>query len=271
MPKNITALTDLETIEVSLVKKGANRKPVAFVKEIGSMPKTKEEIIKAVLETATENEVDLEAQIKAANLSDEATLAISVAARAITGFADAIPETAHELIAKALGLKLKTEPVKVPVDPISELTPEAKALFAKAQATADEATKKAEAVQKSLDSERLERRTKEFVTKAAEYPKIGGDLSKTGELLRRVADLDAGLASHLESVLKSAEEIAAKSALFVSVGTTQVAEELDAYGKIKKAASEIRKSHPEMSEVQAIRVATEQNPELAKAYRAERN
>lgn len=69
--------------------------------------------------------------------------------------------------------------------------------------------------------------------------------------------------------LKANAETVAKSKAFAELGTSQVIKAGSAVDQLNKAASEIRKSEPALSNEQAFRKATKQNRELYKQYLAE--
>jgi hypothetical protein len=89
MSKGLTALTEVETAEVSLLRRGANQERVAITKGADDMPEGMEEVLKAILEeTEAENEPELVELMKQAGLSEKAMAAAQAAARLLSGFKD---------------------------------------------------------------------------------------------------------------------------------------------------------------------------------------
>ena len=105
----ITALTDLETVEVSLVPAGANLKkrfPIMKRNEEGSMS----DILHAVIDAQTSDESHFDKVAKSANLSDEAAAAVKGAMKILNAYSDMIPaEQALAVVSEGLGVKKATE------------------------------------------------------------------------------------------------------------------------------------------------------------------
>tara|TARA_Y100000310_G_scaffold335097_1_gene416308 strand:+ start:356 stop:1381 length:1026 start_codon:yes stop_codon:yes gene_type:complete len=105
----ITALTDLETVEVSLVPAGANLKkrfPIMKRNEEGSMS----DILHAVIDAQTSDESHFDKVAKSANLSEEAAAAVKGAMKILNAYSDMIPaEQALAVVSEGLGVKKATE------------------------------------------------------------------------------------------------------------------------------------------------------------------
>ena len=109
----ITALTDLETVEVSLVPAGANLKkrfPIMKRDEENSMS----DILHAVIDAQTSEESHFDSVVKSAELSEEAAAAVKGAMKILNAYSDVLPtEQAVGLVSKGLGLeKAEEEEVK---------------------------------------------------------------------------------------------------------------------------------------------------------------
>ena len=100
----ITALTELETVEVSLVPKGANLKkrfPIMKRDEENSMS----DILHAVIDAQTSEDSHFENVIKSAELSEEAGQAIKGAMKILSAYADQVPtEQALDVVSSGLGI-----------------------------------------------------------------------------------------------------------------------------------------------------------------------
>ena len=105
----ITALTDLETVEVSLVPAGANLKkrfPIMKRDEDSSMS----DILHAVIDAQTSDESHFDKVAKSANLSEEAAAAVKGAMKILNAYSDMIPaEQALAVVSEGLGVKKATE------------------------------------------------------------------------------------------------------------------------------------------------------------------
>lgn len=133
----------------------------------------------------------------------------------------------------------------------------------------EEAEAKTKAAEDAIAKMKDESEAKEAIAKAKD---LGiGKAEDVGPLLVRVAKgkTTADDAKTLEQLLKSAGEVASKSNLFKSMGST-VAEGVDPDALLKSKAEEIRKAKPELSFEQAYTKAVEANPDLYSAYIAKR-
>ena len=105
----ITALTDLETVEVSLVPAGANLKkrfPIMKRDEENSMS----DILHAVIDAQTSDESHFDSVVKSADLSEEAAAAVKGAMKILNAYSDVLPtEQAVGLVSKGLGLEKAEE------------------------------------------------------------------------------------------------------------------------------------------------------------------
>ncbi len=99
----INKLTELDTLGVSLVKRGANRKRFALAK--AEEPMDEIEILKAVLEDDTEfeNAEQVAEAIEKAQLSAKAQSAVKGALRLLNAFKDELPEDTLDMLATMAG------------------------------------------------------------------------------------------------------------------------------------------------------------------------
>ncbi len=106
----ITALTDVETLEVSLVPAGANKKkrfPVMKSLERDKMS----DILHAVIDAPSSEDNQFETVLKSADLNEETAQALKGAMKILNAYSDTLPATsAVEILAKGLGVdKAKEE------------------------------------------------------------------------------------------------------------------------------------------------------------------
>lgn len=247
--KIINALAEVDTAEVSLVTRGANRRRrFAMLKAEDSMD-INEKIMKAVLEVEAENEGDLEKLAKEGKLSGKAVGAMKGILRIAQAFKDELPPETMKVLGKLAALEPgddeeDAKPDEEEEKPEGELDKEEKPegeidmnllkadgtlnieavpealrptveLMAK-QAT-DDRTEITE-LRKSLDVEadaRTDRETRELVEKEApDAP--GAKKEEIVSLLKGTTDKKAR--ETLLSILRAASETAKESTLLKQLG-----------------------------------------------------
>jgi hypothetical protein len=223
-----TDLVDLETLEVSLVKRGANKKRFALAKNEGSEMK---DLTAAILAAPGDIDPQLAEVLKEA-LSKEAEAVIADAFKMLSAVKDEMSGELFAKISEALGFgKAEEEP---------EEEPEAAAEEPAEAAAEDEPEEEAEkSIEKSADpevvalfkeheelkalykAELAEKRTKEFIAKAEEqFANIpGATCEAVGHLLRDLHDLDQGIADRVESVLKGTQALVENVGVLGESGT----------------------------------------------------
>lgn len=127
--------------------------------------------------------------------------------------------------------------------------------------------KQAEAAEKMAKAEHDLRVEREYVQKAAdEFQNLGLDAEDLGLILKRANEnLSPEDYTSLETVLKAAaSQSGTNQALLRELGRTGQPKDgtQDAYSEVKKAAAEIRKSDPSLSEQRALELAARENPDL---------
>lgn len=225
-------LTQLQTGEISLVRRGANDKRIALTKSEDDMPL--EELLKSVLETEAEGEQALIESLKAAKIDDEAIEIAKANYRMQHGFKDKLSEDALAVVVKAAGYwtkarddddddkpfpgakppfggKKKTKDKKshVPADMPAEMA----AIFKTQQ-------EELSVVKKQLDDERRERVRKEYVVKCAdEYSYVPGMSSEQmGEMLQKAYEVGDDFGKQLEGQWATTSAAVKKSSLMDASG-----------------------------------------------------
>jgi hypothetical protein len=253
--KELTALTGLKAAEVSLVTRGANRKkrfPIFKTEESMDM----QEILKAVLETETDGEAELDAVLKEAKVSDKGQGAAKGALRILQAFKDEMPK---DVLAKLASIAGYTEKAKKPEDEMmngkdkmktkkkgeseeddeygypdatskkvkkgleslpEDVRKDVEGLF-KAQTDELEALRKQnDEVQKSLKAERDARELESWVEKAktelSHFP--GQSAEEMGKTLKGLADINPELAKKQFEQMKAASAAIKKSSMFSEGG-----------------------------------------------------
>lgn len=269
--KSINALTNLDTLGVSLVRRGANKRKFAITKsEEGVMDEKAIELLTTVLkEAGYEGEDKILEQLKKAQMDEKATGAVNGAIRILSAFSDN-PEIKKLLdgLKAALGGESNPTPkakedkpmdekdkknpaYPAPMAKALELLPEdqrgmfapvLKAMLDAAEGASAERIQKAEeratATEAILKSERDARLVKEYVSKAAtEFDKVPGKPEELGLVLKALNDANPELCKKVESILKSAQAALKESAIFVEKGRQgENVNGDDSWSSIEKAA-----------------------------------
>jgi hypothetical protein len=242
-------LGDLETWEVSLVKRGANLRRIAITKKGET---DMDPILKTALETECEDEKNLP------ELPDEnVAAAVTVAVRALKAFE--IPGDVRAALADMLTEEKKEEEELT-------VTPEVQERLDALQKTVEEHKAEKEALAKRLQDECDARETKDLIEKAEkDFGFVPGEAEETAVLLKKARD--AGFEEELTKVFTAVNEQLDKSALFEVKGSvgkdSPAADELE--GRIK----EIRKSNPEITHAQAYVEVCRADPDLKNRIREE--
>lgn len=113
---------------------------------------------------------------------------------------------------------------------------------------------------------------KELTEIAKKYEIIGKKPEELVPILKNLKASGGEAYTQMLSILDTSVEMVNKSALFSEVGKSgHGGNEEGAWNKIEKKAEEILKSMPNLTRVQAIDKACEQNPELVHEYESEEN
>lgn len=306
MAETINALTDVQTLELSLVKRGKNRKRFALSKSEDDGVSDDDhstdemEILKSVVETPLEDESKLEELFKQQKLSPKAQSAVKGALRILSGFKDELPKDVLSMLANLAGypsptgkimdegknkdkeVVAKTEPVASPPAAIRkedgsinlEAVPEEMrgAIQALWKDQAD-AIKKSEQLEVVLKEERNVRLKKEYIEKAErDFSHVPGTHEDLGILLKQLHEDNEDSANKVEAVLKAAGEQIAQGALFEQLGSgdPRNAAGGSAWSKIEKMADEVAGKNDGMTHEQAVTKVIETNPRLYDEYEAEK-
>lgn len=233
MAATIRQLGKLQTLEVSLVPKGANKRRFALRKG-----DTMDEILKAVLELDLDNEEQIDKILKADGMSDKARAACKAMLKIATGFKDEMPADLMTKLAKLGGYaaeKVAKADGEIDFDSIpAAVRPQVEALW-KSQREASERVAKAEA---TLKAERDERTTREYIAKAAsDYATLPGmKADEIGPVLKALHEASPESAAKLEGVLKGAAEAIKAGELLKQVGRPTSGVSGSAWAEIEKLA-----------------------------------
>lgn len=280
-------LTELDTVEVSLVTRGANRKRFALRKKEGGPVATR----------TTKAEAGEHSEAAHAKMLEVLRLLHDVESDLPTGMLDAMHEafgiTVAEYEAAAVTDAAPTPAAPTPQEPAmptetkktEPLNDETKAQIAKAETAAQAATAQTVELTKALATEgvkrvelekqiafeRDERQNREWTAKAAKLSHLPTKAEELGPILKTLHAAAPEATAKLEKLLEGTNEKLSKVLeLTKELGHAGEAQATTAWGEIQKAAGELRKVDAKLSEAQAVTRAVELNPKLYEAYNSER-
>ncbi len=272
MPVPITKLSGLQTVELTLTKRGANNKRFAMTK--GGLPMDPE-VLTAIMSTPAEGEDAFLQTLKSQGVDDQESIDAAVASfRVQKGMKDLVDNDVMAEVTKAAGYVAKATdkdegvepftPKKQPgADPeasddsgnlpgkkkkkkmsksldLSGLDTEARgqveAIFKSHEAQAEK-TAKLEQTLKSMQDTQAER---EYVAKAAaEYTHIPGSDEELGLMLKSAHDVSPEFAKGLEGLLGRMNEMVQKSSLLTTMGAVNKANSGGGLDKMQTLVKEI--------------------------------
>ena len=231
MEETVNTLIDLDTVEVSLVDRGANQRVFAIRKA-----EQMNDIIKDIIDVPLEQETEVVEALVSKELTDDARHGLIGAMRIVQAYKDEAGMR-EALVALATLLDFeKPEEEETPMaqedvemeksseDSINmnDIPDEVRAQVENLWKANEEAVKKAAELEEVLKAERDERLTKEFIAKAAEsYGNIPGHTAdELGLMVKSLHTHDEEAAKKIEGLLKTVSQVISKSELFVEAGVT---------------------------------------------------
>lgn len=270
----INVLTDVETKEVSLVKRGANRKVIALSKSESDM----DNILEAVLGTEAEGEAKVLETFKNAGLSEKGMEAATGLYRLLTAFKDELNGEGVGSVIKAAGFEAPTkkdegtptpEPTSKGMD-LNKMDPAVRQQVEAIFKSNKEAIEKAEKLEKALNDERELRVVKEWTEKAeTQFSHIPAKASELAVIMKSLHTVDGELAKKVEELLSTVNETVKKSELLVSKGRAHMPSFGGAWDEIVTKAKDIMaKSSEKVTQAKAIDMflATPEGKELYQQY-----
>ena len=271
-------LRDVEVQFISFVPRGANKKQFLVVKE---MKELKEDIVKTILETPDE---DLAKALREAGLEGEGAGALVGAAKVLKAYKDALPENALAILAKCAGLALpefekedvpnkgketkKQAASELSKETLEKLDPGVRSLLEKTLAERDQATAKAyEALSlaKELKDEKI---LKEYVEKAEDLPHLPIAALKFAPVMKALGEEHPAEFAEVYRVLKAADALLEKSAVFTEIGKAGQASSAEA--QIYAKARGLVAKDEDLSFEEAVEKVMDQETELYEKAEAER-
>lgn len=183
---------------------------------------------------------------------------------------------ANERIAELEAALAATETVEVEVEvtedeELLKSVPEAvRKMLDDQKAAVVEALAKAEATESELRKERAARADELAIAKAAAWTSLTLDANEIGPMLRKMADIDAELASAVETVLAAANAQAESAGIFAEIGKAGRPEGSDAYEALSSLAKSAVEAGVSPTFEQAFVKVAEQNPDLYNRHLTEK-
>jgi len=266
MEETVNTLIDLDTVEVSLVDRGANQRVFAIRKA-----EQMNDIIKDIIDVPLEQETEVVEALVSKELTDDARHGLIGAMRIVQAYKDEAGMR-EALVALATLLDFeKPEEEETPMaqedvemeksseDSINmnDIPDEVRAQVENLWKANEEAVKKAAELEEVLKAERDERLTKEFIAKAAEsYGNIPGHTAdELGLMVKSLHTHDEEAAKKIEGLLKTVSQVISKSELFVEAGVTVQDQGVkDPLNQLDSLAQKHRSENPGVSYAKAYDV-----------------
>jgi len=275
----IKRLKELETHEVSIVDRPANRRTFLVLKNETSIgDKDMEDKILGLLDTPFENEEQYLETLKKNEMSDDAIQAIAAAMRLLKPHQETISGEALNVVKELLGIEKEEEitsednegttDTELDINEVPEdVRNQVESLF-KSQS---EAIQKAEELEKEINVMKAEKLRKQFITKAeSDFGSVPGTTAvDLGELLQELTAVAPEATAKIESILESVNKAMETSEVLEEAGQAVLEESGTAWDKVEARAVELRKVNPDLSVYQARAKVLESNTELFQAYNNE--
>ena len=274
MTKKINVLNDLETEEVSLVERGANKKVFAFTKGIAEESKTTiSDTMIELIKTVADGEDRLDQLLK--GCSDEEIQVAKANFRLQRGTIDVIKKGTMMSVLRSSGA---VDVIEIEKDNImqekqeetvniekSELPDNVKALF-KAQSQAlKESNEAQELLRVALEDETNARIMKEYRdTCEKNYPLVtGADFDVMAKILKKAYEADEEVGKAIEDSWKVTNKSMADAAILSEMGQQGISGGIKT--DIAKAIDDLIENDPDLTKSQALAKALSNNPDLYEA------
>ncbi len=275
----IKRLKELETHEVSLVDRPANRRTFLVLKNETSLKgeKDMEDKILSLLDTPFENEEQYLETLKKNEMSDDAIQAIAAAMRLLKPHQKTLTGANVNVVKELLGIEEEAPSVESnEADNDTELNIEKVPEDVRAQVeglfkSQSEAIQKAEELENEINVMKAEKARKEFIEKAgSDFGSVPGTTATAlGELLQELTAAAPEAAAKIESILVSVNKAMETSEVLEEAGQATKEETGTAWDKVEARAIELQKANPDLSVYQARAKVLEGNAELFQAYNNE--
>jgi len=217
-----------------------------------------------VLKTALETECEAESK-----LNKSADDSVRVALRAVTAFD--LDDESKATIAKALGFEVEKKPdedKRSKLEKAAETDPAVKAELEEIRKAQADAEAKRVELEKKLEDSKRETLRKELVAKAEkDFAAVPGTADEKADMLIGLRSGNPDAISKVEESLKAMSAQIEKSELLKSKGHNGDAS--DVKEQVAAKVAELRKSKPELTEIQARVAVLKADRDLKARYREE--
>lgn len=275
----IKRLKELETHEVSIVDRPANRRTFLVLKNETSLKgeRDMEDKILSLLDTPFENEEQLLEALKKNEMSDDAIQAIAAAMRLLKPHQETLTGEGMNVVKELLGIEEDApaaEDNETDTDTelnIEEVPEDVRAQVEGLFKSQSEAIQKAEELEKEINVMKAEKARAEFIEKAEKnFGSVPGTTAvDLGELLQELTVAAPEAATKIEAILESVNKAMETSEVLEEAGHTIQEETGSAWDKVEARAAELVKANPDLSVYQARAKVLEGNADLFQAYNNE--
>lgn len=275
----IKRLKELETHEVSIVDRPANRRTFLVLKNETSLKgeRDMEDKILSLLDTPFENEEQLLEALKKNEMSDDAIQAIAAAMRLLKPHQETLTGEGMNVVKELLGIEEEApaaEDNETDTDTelnIEEVPEDVRAQVEGLFKSQSEAIQKAEELEKEINVMKAEKARAEFIEKAEKsFSSVPGTTAvDLGELLQELTVAAPEAATKIEAILESVNKAMETSEVLEEAGHTIQEETGSAWDKVEARAAELVKNNPDLSVYQARAKVLENNTDLFQAYNNE--
>lgn len=262
MSDDVSRLTDVETLEVSLVPKGANQRDFLLFKNKEGKPMSQENVNK---QDVNKQEEDL--REIATVLAEVWNMTTGEALRVIDAIEGAEMENLESALVGEEEEDYEDKSVNISKEDLpDELKDEVEGLFKQYE----QIKKENQEIKQELRKEKEQKRLNEFISKAEQFNNLPVKPNEFGKILKNLADSDEKGFQKLMEVLKSADESLNQSGLFKEKGSSVGDTASDSWGKIEKRAEGVMEEKG-LSREKAINQVMKDNPELYRQYMDEKS
>tara|TARA_Y100001938_G_C8073324_1_gene424445 strand:+ start:813 stop:1667 length:855 start_codon:yes stop_codon:yes gene_type:complete len=275
----IKRLKELETHEVSLVDRPANRRTFLVLKSETSLKgeKDMEDKILSLLDTPFENEEQYLETLKKNEMSDDAIQAIAAAMRLLKPHQETLTGEGMNVVKELLGIEEEApaaEDNETDADTelnIDEVPEDVRAQVEGLFKSQSEAIQKAEELEKEINVMKAEKARAQFIEKAENsFGSVPGTTAvDLGELLQELTIAAPEATAKIEAILESVNKAMETSEVLEEAGQSITEETGTAWDKVEARAAELVKNNPDLSVYQARAKVLEGNADLFQAYNNE--
>ena len=290
-----TALTELETVEISLVDKGANRRVFAIRKaERNTM-----EVINAILAAPFEHNDAILERLKKAELSEQAVEALKSAVQILSAFQEEVPGGLMKELMLLSGMAKQEEEEEEeeaekqeeeeeeeeapPVESDGEeedeeemqkrlaaLPKNMRGMVSQLWKSNREAVTKATELEAKIQKAEDEKRLSECTAQAgAELSALPATAQELGSFLKSLDGADKAHAKFVRKLLKSTNEMIATGNITGEIGKTTTGAEMDAIAKAEQMATAMVEKEG-ITKARALANVWKSNPHLYAEYQQQK-